>query len=435
MAEHRFKTLPVRQTESFQIDREAMIIRNVVAMVGGVEAIGHDAMSDQKTVEMAAMLGIKAGKPGGRPVRTRLGHPGASENSAGRKLAIARNFSVQGNRLMHELHFMAPARKSPAFSRDPIEYIFDMAEEYPTEIAESVVMYADRVWVLDDGNEVNIEDRDAMSKLSRDSKGRPLNATTKLPIFRPTSLSYVDLVNEGALTHEGLFSAETAQALFAGTGNEAADEFFEMMDYYRDELGLQLTDLPAKADRLVNLYINSRGTDMKMPKKPTAASSATDEVEDIVDDLAEALESAQALDIELTQEAEQVDDSRIAKLEADLAATQTQLADALTTIEQIKSLALTNARNIRTLDANIKQLDAEPVVTHNVPVMPKSSLAALEYVAPVPPVVAASAQPKHVSERVDEPEDGPLAHVSPKDREAQAGFIASQRRQRAGVSF
>ena len=35
-----------------QIDRVNLMLRNVVAMQAGVEAIGHGCMSDQKTLEL-----------------------------------------------------------------------------------------------------------------------------------------------------------------------------------------------------------------------------------------------------------------------------------------------------------------------------------------------------------------------------------------------
>lgn len=247
-----------------RVDRQNLTIRGVVAMQSGVEALGHGCMTDNKTIQIMLKLAQD-----GKPRRQRFGHPGISENATGKQVAQAVNFSIVNGNLVHDSIFLESARKSPAFSQDPVEYIFNLAEKSPSEFGESVVIEADLAWTLSDGRDVpqyqsarNNEDRqrnatfidiDGVERHSHNFK--PVDAQTDLPVLRPSTFHYVDYVNEGALTHEGMFSK-----MFMSGPSAWAEELFHFVDEWRTAYNIPLTDVPKKADQLLTAYMQVRSS-------------------------------------------------------------------------------------------------------------------------------------------------------------------------------
>lgn len=275
-----------------------MRIYGTVAALSGVEALGHDLWSDQKTIEVLAALGNKA--YGG--IRMRFGHPGISDNAMGRKVGKAFNFRVDGNKLLHDVRFLPAAENSPVLDK-PLTYIFDMAENDPEEIAESVVILIDAMWTLDDGREINADDASGWPDDIVIENGRPINATTPYPVIRPLTFYYTDFVSEGALTHDGLFSTNP-QDFFVGTSQHAA-QIFEVMDDLRATYGLTMEDMRRKADALFNSYQTWRGKEISMSKAkkfeeatPPDAPEATPAVPDLSALVAESAEVADTVEAE-----------------------------------------------------------------------------------------------------------------------------------------
>ena len=239
-----------------RVDRENNTIHGVVAMQGGVEALGHGCMSDRKTLEMMATLASQI--PGG--VLMRFGHPGASDNAMGHQVARAVNHRVETDStgrdaLVHDAEMITEAAGSPVFARDPIEYLLNMAERQPQNIGESVVILADEVWVQPDGSEepVWIEDPDSIWGVSENVAAQE-SSIYDLPVLRPTRYWNVDFVMEGALTHNGLFSQ-----LFDGTGHAYADQAFQFVDQWREQFNIPLENVPRKVSQVVGRYLEQRG--------------------------------------------------------------------------------------------------------------------------------------------------------------------------------
>jgi hypothetical protein len=205
-------------------------------------------------------------------VRMRFGHPGISENAMGKKIGRGVNFRVQGDKLLHDVQLFDPARRSPVFEMDVVNYIFDMAEQEPEEIAESVVIMADEVWTLDDGREINAEDNsDWDEDITRDGSGRPVNATTPYPVIRPLEFYYADFVSEGALTHDGLFSSK-----FSLDTSKYAAQIFDVLDDLQATYGLTHDELRQKADELLTTYATWRDTgEITMPNELETQDKST----------------------------------------------------------------------------------------------------------------------------------------------------------------
>ena len=461
----KLRTAPtLRLNHDLRIDRENNIIRDVVAMQAGVEAIGHGVQADLKTLHMMARLGNARGERG---IKQHFGHIGMSENAMGKQIGVARHFRVDGDKLRHDMYLLPSARLSPVFSRDPLEYLFDMAERHPADFGESVVIDADFVWTLSDGREVpqyaHDEDEEAYgSKIIRDSDGRPLDATTPLPVIRPRAFIYCDVVADGALTQDGLFGADVLARMFDGTSSAYANEVFDLVDRWREEYNIPLEEVPRKVNRLVSTYIFARShEEQNMARKPNkkfeaevptvapdtappetpAEDAVAPEVDDELDDeLDAALETAE--EIERRQQ-EPVDEAEAEPVGEEVSSTEERsLAAAFKRIEQLEAenaawaarfekllrLTVQNTRNIEALDRNVRRIDGDPVVTYSVPkVNPQGSLEPLQFEAPRPPRQALAAKPKHMTERFADPLLNADFDVDPE----LATFAAMVQRQKA----
>lgn len=284
----RFQIHPqFRPIQKPQIDHTNARIYGVVAAMN-VEATGHGVCCDHKALELLAALGNghAKGVPG------RFGHPGISENATGRKVQMATNWRVvrkaavidgkpfggthgepqEFSYLLHDAELIEAARTSPAFAQDPVAYILQIAESHPQQFAESMVLRATLVWTTADGKEVPVYETDGTD--GTDEQGaavvrrnpRPNNALTKVPVLRPFELIAVDFVNEGALTHTGLFPmSEGAGAgpcvnIFTPQAGASfyVQQLFETVDELRQRFHIPLEVLPQKVERLLRLYTDSR---------------------------------------------------------------------------------------------------------------------------------------------------------------------------------
>ena len=382
-----------------RFDRQNLTIRGVVAMQSGVEALGHGCMTDNKTIQMMLKL-----SQDGKPRRQRFGHPGISENATGKQVAQAVNFSIVNGNLVHDSVFLESARKSPAFSQDPVEYIFNLAEKSPSEFGESVVIEADLAWTLPDGRDVpqyqrarNEEDQrrnatfidiDGVERHSHNYK--PVQALTDLPVLRPSTFHYVDYVNEGALTHEGMFSK-----MFMSGPSAWAEELFHFVDEWRTAYNIQLTDVPRKADQLLTAYMQVRSSkDTAMKREFTTNVAATAEKFEFAEQEETSLNSEQQPSAEATTSdndplsaaeslaaqlvSPTVEASADSGILAEMTARIDQLEGAIERIaakfDRLAALQTQQLEALLTLQRNQTRLSGDPVVTQKVPKTPASAL-------------------------------------------------------------
>ena len=328
-----------------RINREKLTIFGVNAMTAGVEALGHRMATDQRTLEMMASLAAAKGKP----IRARFGHPGISEQSMGKQIGRTSNYRVAGNQLLYDLELLEVARTSPAFAQDPIEYILQMAHKHPTDIATSVVIETGAVWVLSDGTEI-----DAFTDDGGRVK-RPETATSKSPIMRPVTFYYTDLVQEGAVTHDGLFGAK----FFSSGASSYAEDLFRLADSWRAAYGISLADLPKKIDQLMIAYTNSRttkGQNLMEMQEGAFADVASDDIAQGTDTTT-ALGNIEVMLADLAAEDSQAGDSTLPDR---LRSLEQQVASLAAAVEQVV------AANI-TLKRRLKVLEGEPFANTPVP--------------------------------------------------------------------
>jgi hypothetical protein len=204
-----FRSKPINlDIQQSNIDRENGVIRNIVlAQVG--EAKGHGVHLNQTFLEKLVAQGNDR-----KEVSTRLGHPTACDTAMGKQVGFYHNFKVEGDKAIADLKVLKAAKNSPS-GGNVYDWIFDMAEERPEHIMNSIVFSSDGGFQLDeDGKEVEIEQNwwgyDAQFEDE--------------PIFiRLKEFVKSDLVEDGAAT-DSLFSRQVNNHLFAETADSFLDE-------------------------------------------------------------------------------------------------------------------------------------------------------------------------------------------------------------------
>lgn len=471
----RFAQMPTPAATTPQVDQENAILRGVTAMQAGVEAIGHGCMADRKTLQM--MVDLSKQKPQAQ-IRQRFGHPGVSENITGKQVSIARNFRVNGDNLVHDSYLLESARLSPAFAQDPIAYILNIAQNAPTEFGESVVIEANTVWVLPGGVELDCCDDDNWPPgVAVDAEtGVPVNAINPLPTLRPTEFYYCDFVNEGALTHEGMFPGmndgeegdmSASRRLFASGPSAYAEELFILADQFRNQYNIPLERLPDKLNQLLAAYTASRRKDSSMKQRKPAALAAkpspavvafeADELATVADleesyeagtdategeDQADtqpqpsaefgadpiALAESMASEMQVSAFAQPKESGEVLAL-ADMREAMASMSDTVerlsAKVERTSALLVQAFEIMQTMQRNLQRIEGEPVVTQKVPSQKPAGLEALpmpaQYSQPKPTGMTFAAKPTHVSQR--QPDGTPNRAATVENDDPAAAMI------------
>lgn len=406
-----------------RVDRQGAIIYGVTAMMANVEAIGHGIMTDEKTIDMMVALASD-----GVPRRQRFGHPGVSEAMTGKQVARAVNFRKQNGHLVHDSYMLQEARISPAFAKDPVEYILALAENNPTEFGESVVITCDCVWIMPDGEEVSIfggGDDGEDSDFYDDEMPKPADAVNRLPMIRPLAFHYVDWVNEGAATHNGIFGKK--EKFFRSGVNSWAEDLFSFVDEFRLTYNIPLSQVPLKTNQLLSAYMvqRSKGDLTMKNKKLTGQPAASELVEVPTEELAPEVSSnevdaglndlaarVEALTLRLSSQEEKSEEptqlssleQRVEMLESDfeqlVSDTQAKLDMLQTRFDTVYATQVKLLAALEALEANQMKLSGEPVVKEKVsPVRPLTLESHSLFQSPRPPAVASLSKPVSLEER------------------------------------
>lgn len=224
-----------------RVDHQKRKIYGANAMAVG-EAQGHRLWADTKTLsQMADLANARQ-----YPIMMRFGHPGMSENAFGKKLATATNFRVEGNKLVHDIHFSEWASLSPSFAQDPVAYIMKRAESDPRSFGESVVVDTEKFWLLDDGSELAVHETDES----------PENKVYDYPVMRPTQFHFVDFVGDGALTPDGIFSQDALmwKDILNDTSSDYAMQAFAFLKGFQERFNLSAPEMHLKVNQLMGKY-------------------------------------------------------------------------------------------------------------------------------------------------------------------------------------
>jgi hypothetical protein len=194
-----------------------------VSVASTGEANGHRLEFDQKSLQQ--LQEIAAAKPLG--IKSRFTHPDWFHDGLGKYLGRVRNFRVDGDKLLGDLHISPAAKTSPAGNL--AEYVLNLALEDPQSFGMSVVVDLDRVWVTSDSSE------------SPASKPRPSNATTQYPVARITGFYAADLVDEPALNPNGLF--QVTDDLIRNLFNQEETDYLKGAEKMEEELSKRITEM------------------------------------------------------------------------------------------------------------------------------------------------------------------------------------------------
>ena len=229
-----------------RVDRDKHIIYGASA-AQAVEALGHEMVLDTKTLQQIADLGNRNLANNGRTrdgIKSRYGHPGLSADGLGKTLARAKSWRVEGDKVLCDLHLIESAFQSYPNGGDVSlgDYVMNMAEQDPDLFGLSVVIRAQRFWVMADGSEQE----------ARYGQKPPDGATTKYPVARVQRLDAVDVVDEPAANRDGMFSEFSD--LFWSTNQDAEDAYGEI-----DDLLQRYNFSPEKARDFADRYFAARG--------------------------------------------------------------------------------------------------------------------------------------------------------------------------------
>jgi len=238
---YTFRSLPLRFAPPARVDRETHVIYGVSA-AQAVEALGHGAMLDSKTIAQI----VEHGNAARNGVKSRFTHPGLSSTGLGKYLGRLRDFRQEGDKAVADLHIAPSAFKTP--EGDLGTYVMDLAEDDPDMFGMSVVIRARQVWSLSDGSELDVLDE------AGHERPRPDNAVTEKPVMRLKQLMAVDAVDEPAANRDGLFASRHLWAT-----NILSQEAFEDIDEYLGGAGVTLP----RAFEFALSYFAARGINLQ----------------------------------------------------------------------------------------------------------------------------------------------------------------------------
>lgn len=211
MATKWFKSTPILPLhDQSNVDREAGIISNVILSQVG-EAKGHGVHLDQSFIEEIA----KQGNEYKNGLRSRFGHPSMSNSTMGKQLGYFRNFRVEGDKAVADLHLLDAASKSP--EGDLKEWVLSMAEEAPDSVMNSIVFIVGDEYQTNEAGELIFE-----------------NFDEEKPVFVELSkLLFSDLVEQGAAT-ETLYGERFNKDSFAVIATRFLNENPEIETFLKD---------------------------------------------------------------------------------------------------------------------------------------------------------------------------------------------------------
>jgi len=257
------RSAPVR------VDMDARVINGYAVVTSG-EALGHELWLDQEFIESVA----EAGNASEHGIKSRFTHPDLSGDGLGKALGRTRDFVVDGNRVLANLHMLKAASKSP--SGDLAGYVLDLAAEDPEAFGASIVfgrdIDAERVFIS--AHRIEVDD-DSSIYSGTESKTRfqspdPRN-TSNLRHARLSTLRASDVVDEPAANPGGFFhagqeiaaKAEAALSYCLGLSEEAPAEV---------AFGIH----PDRAREFVARFMNQRGLELTGPKDTNQEAAMAD---------------------------------------------------------------------------------------------------------------------------------------------------------------
>lgn len=226
-----------------RVNFEERVITDVIMCQVG-EAKGHGVNLEQSFIEDGIAYAVKHHSKIG--LKCRFGHPAMSNDALGTEVGRFKNFRVENDKMVADLHIFKSANLSPTHPGAG-DWILSMADEDPNAIMCSIVFKPGKKYQYDD------EGHKYYLKIIYDSFGARYGTEDPDKKFDSNKPVYVelnelmatDLVDEGAATDK-LFSAFSNPDKFAVIATEFLDQHPKIADF--------LLDNPQKLEEFITTY-------------------------------------------------------------------------------------------------------------------------------------------------------------------------------------
>ena len=182
-------------------DRKAGLIRGASIIVEG-EALGHDAWVDATLLSQVADQ-INASELG---IKARFTHPSLSGDGLGSMFARAKNASVEGDRVVADLHMTEAGHSTP--DGDLAAYVMDLAEQDGDAFGVSISFTRD----IGEEKKFAAQNSDERGRFQSPDKRNKDNYRH----FRLARLIAADVVDEPAANPDGLFTKASQRIAHEG---------------------------------------------------------------------------------------------------------------------------------------------------------------------------------------------------------------------------
>ena len=184
-------------------DRNAGLIRGASIIVEG-EALGHDAWVDETFLSQVADKINASGETG---IKARFTHPSLSGDGLGSMFARAKNASIDGDRVIADLHMTEAGHETP--DGDLASYVMDLAEQDGDAFGVSISFMRD----LGEEKKFAAANSDERGRFQSPDKRNKDNYRH----FRLSRLIAADVVDEPAANPDGLFTKATQRIAHEGS--------------------------------------------------------------------------------------------------------------------------------------------------------------------------------------------------------------------------
>ena len=227
-----FKSGKVDFSNSSKIDSENGIITGVIMCQVG-EALGHGVWLEQEFINDGIAYAQKHHTEKG--MKARFGHPSMSNETLGTEMGRFKNFRVEGEKMVADLHLFESADLSPT-QPGMKKWMLSMAMEDPAAIMCSIVFKIGSYYQRDpNGNKYDIEyKRQGYSGfwVSKDKKYK-FDPEGKIYVSLK-ELMFCDIVDQGAATDK-LLSAQFNSEKFSVIATEFLNEHPEIDAFLQEQ--------------------------------------------------------------------------------------------------------------------------------------------------------------------------------------------------------
>lgn len=244
MEEIRLKSGRVDFARTARVDAEQGVLHGVILCQVG-EAKGHGVHLEQSFIEEGIDYAVK--HYANRGMKARFGHPSMSNETLGTEMGRFKDFRVEEDRMVADLHLFKSANLSPT-QPGMRDWMISMAQEDPQAIMCSIVFSTKGYYQRSaDGKKY------AITRKYSDDRGYYWESDDPAYRYDPKGkifvslkkLLFCDIVDEGAAT-DRLFSAEVNSEKFSVIATDFLNNYPQVDQFIREHPEKLLSFLSAR---------------------------------------------------------------------------------------------------------------------------------------------------------------------------------------------